>query len=318
MISLKEFAEKLSKEKSVAIFSHMRPDGDTVGCAIALKLALEKMGIKADLYCTDIIPERLSYLKASEEFSRELKGEYTALFAIDNAEIHRLGDFTAYYAEFKGNTYNFDHHVSNTRYAKVNYVVDCAANCENTYQLIKQLGVEIDGDIANALATGLVTDTGNFRHKNLTAQTLQIASDLVSKGADLNKIVFNNFNRQTKERAKLFGQTMSKIRYFHNGKLAIATVLKKDFESANAKENETEGFIDFVMGIDTVEVGVCLMEVTENKFHVSLRSKSVNVNEVALLFGGGGHILASGCRINGEYEEVVDKLQDAIGRRIPE
>ena len=171
MITLKEFAEKLSKEKSVAIFSHMRPDGDTIGSAIALKLALEKKGIKADLYCTDDIPEKFSYLKASKEFSKELKGVYTAFFAIDNAEVHRVGDFTADFVEFK-NTYNFDHHVSNTRYAKINYVADCAANCENTYELINLLGVEIDSDIANALATGLVTDTGNFKHKNLTAKTL--------------------------------------------------------------------------------------------------------------------------------------------------
>ena len=123
---------------------------------------------------------------------------------------------------------------------------------------------------------------------------------------------------QTKARAKLHGVVMSKIRYFHNEKLAIATIFKKDIEQAGAKDGDTEGFIDFVMGIDTVEVGVCLMEMEKNKFHVSLRAKSVNVNEVALLFGGGGHILASGCRISGEYEEIVDKLQYVIGVRIPE
>jgi phosphoesterase RecJ-like protein len=316
LITINEFAEKLSKEKSVAIFSHMRPDGDTVGSAVALKLALNQIGIKADLFCVDPIPQKFSYM-AGCDYKTEITEEYTAFFAIDCAEIHRTGDFAESFYNHK-NTYNLDHHVSNSKYAKVNLVIDCAANCENTYNLINLLGAQITPDIANALITGLVTDTGNFRHKNLTAETLFIASDLVKKGADLNKVVYQNFTMQTKARAKLHGVVMSKIRYFHNDKLAIATVFKKDVEQIGAKESDTEGFIDFVMGIDTVEVGVCLMEMEKNKFHVSLRAKSVNVNEVALLFGGGGHILASGCRISGEYEEIVDKLQYAIGVRIPE
>ena len=111
---------------------------------------------------------------------------------------------------------------------------------------------------------------------------------------------------------------MSRIRYFHSDKLAICATFKKDFSETGAKESETEGFIDFIMGIDSVEVGVSLMEIDKNRFKVSFRSKAIDVNEIATLYGGGGHILASGCRMNGEYEEIVDKLQDVIGRRIPE
>ena len=145
MIALKEFSEKLAKEKSVAIFAHMRPDGDTVGSAIALFFALNKMGIKSDLYCTDLIPEKFSYLKGYNAFKNNFSGEYSALFAIDCADIQRIDYFANDFYKHK-NTYNLDHHVSNTRYAKVNYVFDSAANCENTYQLIKLLGVEIDSD----------------------------------------------------------------------------------------------------------------------------------------------------------------------------
>jgi phosphoesterase RecJ-like protein len=109
---------------------------------------------------------------------------------------------------------------------------------------------------------------------------------------------------------------MSKIRYFYNDRFALATVTKKDLELCDAKADETEGFIDFVMGIIGVEVGACVLEIGENKYKISLRSKDTNVNAVASSFGGGGHILASGCQIQGEYEEVVDKLAFAVSREL--
>jgi phosphoesterase RecJ-like protein len=92
--------------------------------------------------------------------------------------------------------------------------------------------------------------------------------------------------------------------------------MQKDVESCGAHPSETEGFVDFIMGIDSVEVGATVMEMGENKYKISLRSKGVNVNAVAGSFGGGGHILASGCQINGEYEEVIDKLSFAVSREL--
>jgi phosphoesterase RecJ-like protein len=111
---------------------------------------------------------------------------------------------------------------------------------------------------------------------------------------------------------------MSKIRYLLDGKLAVASVLQSDLESSGALPDETEGFIDFVMGIKGVEVGVCIMQIGGDKYKCSLRSKTVDVNAVASRFGGGGHILASGCQIQGEYEEVVDDIRYAVKQQIPE
>ena len=109
---------------------------------------------------------------------------------------------------------------------------------------------------------------------------------------------------------------MSKIRYFLDGRFAVASVLEKDILESGAKKDETEGFIDFVMGIDGVEVGACVLEMGKNKYKISFRSKGTDVNEVAGTFGGGGHVLASGCQIQGEYEEVVDKICFAVSRHI--
>lgn len=319
MISLSELANKLSCERKLALFCHVRPDGDAIGSMLALKLCLQSLGKEVEVFCDDSIPARFSFLP--EIFSIKSQGfipnDYTALVSVDSADITRLGCFAEEFDKHK-NTYSIDHHISNPRYAKINYVVDSASNCENVLDLVLETGVEISKDMANLLALGLVTDTGNFRHQNVTPETFMSASLLKQRGADFNQIIYHNFNKQTKERAKLFGLVMSKIRYFYDDKFAVVTITKEHLEQSGAQPSETEGFIDFIMGIDTVEIGASIMEIDKNKYKISLRGKTANVNSVASAFGGGGHVLASGCQIYGEYEEVVDKLRYEVGKEIPE
>ena len=316
MITVKELAEKLLKEKSVAIFCHARPDGDTIGSACALKLALIVKGVKAEVFCSDPVPQKYLFLSEPQKIIKDYAedfAEFSALLASDNAEITRLGDFAEAFSKHK-NTYSVDHHISNTKYAKINLVLDRASNAENVFDVIKERGAEITPELANLLAMGVMTDTGGFRHKNVTAETFFTAGELVKFGADMNNIYYETFTRQRKERAALFGITMSKIRYFYGGRAAIATVRLKDLLTTRALQEETEGFIDFVMGISGVEIGACVMETDSCKFKISLRSKGADVNAVAAIFGGGGHKLASGCKITGDYEEVIDRLVVAIGK----
>ncbi len=313
MISLSELSSKLKQEKSVALFCHIRPDGDTLGSALALSCALKNLGIRAQVFCDDVVPSRFFFLDEVKEVKREIDGEYSAFVAIDCADTTRLGNLYDAFSRHK-NTYLIDHHVSNTRYAKINYVFDNSSNCENILALIEELGVDINKEIATLLVMGIMTDTGNFRHKNVSANTMFSAGKMVEKGADLNTVYYHMFTKQSKERAKLFGQTMSKIRYFLDDRFAVATIRLTDIEESKARPEDTEGFVDFVMGIDTVEVGACIMELALNKFKISFRSKGADVNAVAGTFGGGGHVLASGCQINGEYEEVIDKITFAVSR----
>ncbi len=316
MISLRELSEKLKSERTLALFCHIRPDGDSIGSALALSLALKNLGKRVDVFCDDQIPSRFFFLNEPKNIKNTIDfSEYSAFVAIDCGDVTRLGSFALDFSKNK-NTYNIDHHISNDRYAKVNYVVDNASNCENIYALLIEMGVEITQDIANHLMLGIMTDTGGFKHKNVTAQTLAVASKLKESGADINSIYYHMFTAQTKARAKLFGVVMSKIRYFHDDRLAVATVTKEDIEKCGAKPDETEGFIDFIMGIDCIEVGACIMEIGKDKYKISFRSKGANVNAVAGTFGGGGHILASGCQIQGEYEEVVDKVAFAVKREL--
>ena len=296
---------------------HIRPDGDAIGSAVALYLGLNKIGVKTDVYCADNIPEKFSFIKSTLNFKRVLDTEYSALVAVDSAEITRLGDFAEVFYNHK-NTYNIDHHVSNTRYAKINYVEDNASNSENVLKLAQLLNVQIDSEIANLLFMGILTDTGGFKHKNVKEETLLRAGQLIGLGADGNSIYYHCFTKQSKERAKLFALATSRIRYFLEDRFAVLSIFLKDFEDTGAKPEDTEGFIDFVMGIDCVEVGACVMQMQNDKYKISFRAKNTDVNAVAGVFGGGGHVLASGCQISGDYEEVIDKIRYAVKTHIKE
>lgn len=315
MISLSELAKKLLAEKKIALICHVRPDGDTIGSACALKRALISKGIEVQVFCEDKVPEKFMFLPDAKEIKNTLDSSFSTIVAIDCADIQRVGAFADIFQKAK-NTFVIDHHISNTRFGKTNYVVDNPANAQNVYELIREMGCEIDVECANLLYMGLITDTGNFRHKNVIPETFIVASNLVKIGADFNGIYYRMFSAQSKQRAKLFGKTMSKIRFMLDGRFAIATVMLSDLNESGAKADETEGFIDFVMGIEGVEVGACLLEMAPESFKISFRSKSANVNAVAGSFGGGGHILASGCRINLPYEEVIDRITFAVSREL--
>ncbi len=317
MISLKLFAEKLKREKAVAIFIHVRPDGDTVGSGLALWSALNNIGVEADIFSNDAIPQNFSFIEETKfvKYDIDLSKGYSAFVLVDVADANRIGKFFEIYTSSK-NTYNIDHHVSNTMHGAFNYVVDKASNCENVMDLIMELNAPITERIANLLALGMVTDTGNFTHKNVTQETFYKAGVLQGKNANFNQIYYNTFIKQTKSRAKLFGLTMSKIRYLLNDRFAVITVRREDLILSGAKPEQTEGFIDFVMGIDSVEVGACLLELEEKKYKISLRSKKADVNAVATSFGGGGHVLASGCQISADYEEIIDKLSYRVSQQL--
>ena len=311
--SLAEMAEKWKKYGSFAVFCHVRPDGDTIGSAIALREYLLATGKKADLFCSDVIPDSFRFFKPTEDFRTEITAKYDAFVAVDCASADRLGDLASAFLNAE-NTFNIDHHVSNERYAKYNFVRDRAANCENIYELFTLSATALSATAARALLLGISTDTGNFAHKNVTGNTLRVAGALVDAGADLNLISYEMFKRQSKARAKLFGNVVSKIRYALSGTLAIAVITTADLSAAGAKPSETEGIIDFVLSIDGVGVAASVLETGDLRYKISFRSKKTDVNGVAGMFGGGGHTLASGCMIAGYLEDVIDKITFAVSR----
>lgn len=317
-MTITEIATELKKVKSALIFSHNRPDGDTVGSATALRLALQKLGVKADIVCNGDIPDKLKYLTGTEFYTKTPKEneKYQAHVSVD---CSTEGMFSELFSCYQKNplTFNIDHHVSNTKYAKFNYVENTSSTCEIIYRLIEALGVKIDKDIADCLLTGIVTDTGAFCHSNVTENTLYVASVLKGFQGDLHKIIKLNFKNQTKQRSDLYASVISKMRYRLDGKVGIIVITRSDIESAGAVDNMTEGFIDYPLTVDTVEVAISLLETGKNRYKISLRSKGkVDVNEIASIYGGGGHVLASGAVLNGYLEDIIDKLCFNVEQRL--
>ena len=314
-MSLKEIAAELNKFSSVLIFCHTRPDGDTLGCATALKIALEKKGKKADIICDSAVPEKFGFIPAINSVVnnvKELSCRYEAHVAVDCSVEGMMGE-TYYHFVKSNNTFNIDHHISNSKYAKFNYVENRAACCEIMYEFLTVGGFDIDEEVSTCLMLGICTDTGYFIHSNVTDSTLFIASELLKRGAKLHEIGKKLFKSQKKARALLYADVTSKIRFYLDDKLAMISIMKQDLEKFDATSDMTEGFIDFPVSIEGVEVAVSILENKPNCYKISFRSSGkVDVNKVAASFGGGGHILASGCMINGFFEDVKDKVIRAV------
>lgn len=313
-MTISEFSRVLGGFPSILIFTHTRPDGDTLGSAAALKYAFEYLGKKADILCPSPLPDKYRCFSFYDEILAKIPaGPYGAHVAVDCSTEQMTGNFVGHFFSNKNN-FNIDHHVSNTAYARYNFVANSASCAENIKLAIDGLGVPLTQKIAGALLLGIVTDTGCFAHKNVTPDTLHSAADLVAAGADLNEINYRMYKAQPLERARLFAIAASSLKMYHGGSLAIISVRKEDFAKTGATQDMTDGFTDFALGIEGTEVAVSVMETADKKFKVSFRSKGrVNVNEVASTFGGGGHVLASGCMLMGYYEDVIDKLVFTVG-----
>ncbi len=318
METLQEIAKRILAAKSVLILTHMRPDGDAYGSALALSCALKQLKISVQVCDETDIPSNLAFLDGVQEVKKKPQGEYDLVIALDCSDEARLGALQECFWAAKRkkiDTINVDHHVSNTRFARYNYVRECAANCMNVYALIKDMGGALDKKIAEYLLVGLLTDSGNFAHDDVTEETFLLAAELVKAGADISYYHYHLFKKQPKERAKLFAKVMDKIRYYHENRFAVIVVTQSLMKECNADAGMTEGFVDFPLNVEEVEVAASVMEVKRGQYKISLRSKSyADVNKIAGVYGGGGHIRAAGCMLFGDVEEVLDKLSYTVSQ----
>lgn len=313
--SIAEICEQLKIAEKIAVFCHVRPDGDALGSGVALATVLNNAGKIAVICCDDLVPEKYNFIDKMSEVKVKLPDgvEFDTFICVDCADVNRLGSFSNAFVSFKGRKINIDHHISNKKFADYNYVSECPATSEILTEIIKFAGYEIDKEIADLLMLGLITDSGNFTHNDVTDKTFEIAALLRKKGADVNRINYEIFSRQSKLRAVLFGKVTNNMRFALEDKLAFVVVGLDLIDKADSDRSITEGFVDFPLTIDGVEVSVSLLEVKKRQYKISLRSKGkVNVNAVAATFGGGGHVFASGCMLIGELEEVIEKITYAV------
>ena len=316
--SLEQIANRIKSAKSVLIMTHMRPDGDAFGSALALSSALDGLGIANEVCVETDIPSNLAFINGIDRVKKVPTKPYDLLVTVDCSDEQRLGGLQDEFLSAKRkkiDTVNIDHHISNNGFAKYDFVRECSANCMNVAALIADMGAPFDKKTAEYLLIGLLTDSGNFAHDDVTEETLTLAARLVAAGADIRYYHYMLFKKQSKARAALFAKTMSGMRYYHDDRFAVIVVSKENMDACGADNGMTEGFVDFPLNVETVEVAASIMEIKKGQYKISLRSKEyADVNKIAGVYGGGGHVRAAGCMLFGDVEEVIDKLSYTVSQ----
>ena len=302
-------ADFLKEHDNYYILTHQSPDGDTMGSGFALCFALRKMGKNANVLCSDDFPKRYDFMYEGYEPKKFAPETITA---VDVADRKLLGTRLAQYGDYTDLC--IDHHVSNERYAKMLLLhPDAAATCEVLYQVLTEMGAELDKHIAQCLYTGIATDTGCFKYANTTRQAHIIAAQLMEYGVDIEHINRRMFDIKSMARLKVEQYINSAMEYYLDNKCAMAAVTLDTVRKTGLAQEEFEGIAGMSVQLEGVQVGVIIKEKEEGKFKVSMRSASdIDVSAICAKFGGGGHVKAAGCTLEGSLADVKLRLLSGI------
>jgi len=315
-------AEEVRKARTIAVLSHVRPDGDAIGSQLALALSLSGLGKAVAAWNEDGLPEAFSFLSKSELVTVPPKDPKTfdLVIALDTATRDRLG--TPLQAIKQANCWiNIDHHVSNPSYGDLNYLdLTSPATGQIVFELIQEQRYPLNLEIAEALFVAISTDTGSFRYRNTSAHTFEVAAELVRHGVDVGRISHFLYESQPKRRVLLLHELLQSAHFYADDQIGTMALTMEKKKQLGIQPADTDGLIDIVRGIETIIVAILFEELENNRVRVSMRSKRVeiDVNKICGEFGGGGHPLAAGARIRGplEYVEklVANRVSDEIAR----
>lgn len=307
-IDSKRVAQILCENDNILILTHKSPDGDTIGSGIALCRLFLAMGKKARVENSDST-ERYDFLYENLTMP-EFDPEY--IIAVDIADTKLLGDKLSKYADKVDLC--IDHHGSNTEYAKELYLCpDDGAACLSIYRILKEMGASITPEIADALYTGISTDTGCFRYANASAECYSAAADLINLGARSAYINILMFETKPASYFKLLTETFAGMRLFCGGKCCVLKVTQKMLKETGASSEHCDAISAMARRIEGAVVGITMKENDQGQYKFSLRSYDpIDSAKLCAAFGGGGHRFAAGCSPKGDAEEALQKLVDMI------
>ena len=304
---LNDIASLLKEGKKFLVASHKDPDGDAIGSALALSEALILYGKEVITYNAGPIPDSLSHLSGIERVVDSIDPgfDFDALLVLDCGNIERVGEMHSVLSKIRP-LINIDHHRNNSQFGDLNFVDDQSSSVgEIIYKLMKSADFPINKSIAENIFVSLQSDTGSFRYENTTSDTFHIAGDMVDWGVRPWKISRNVMDLYSLKKLKLLEITLKTIELYHSGMLGLLTITKEMQSKANAREFDSEGFVDYPRLIAGVEVGALIKEAGKNFFKISLRSNDwVNVSDLARYFGGGGHPRAAAFTMEGRLEYI--------------
>lgn len=313
-MTLDNILEEINKAESIVILTHENPDGDAVGSSLALYNALKNYGKNADV----IIPEYsrcFEFLPGCSEIKKESNIEnYDLVITVDTATLKMLNGCTKYFENARTSIV-IDHHGTNTMYGDYNFVnPDAPACCQILLVVLQYFNMDITKDIGSCLLTGIITDTGGFKYSGTNVETFEFVAELLNKGVNVSKIYRRVLETTTKSSFELRKIAESRLEFLYDGKVTYTYITLNDEEKVNAETGDHEGIVNIGKCIEGVEVSVFVRELKNGKgWKASLRSNEyVNVSDVALLFGGGGHPRAAGCTMQGELQQVKDKVLNEV------
>jgi len=312
---LSDIVDIINRYDSFLITSHVRLDGDALGSELALYQILMNMGKNVVVYNQDETPEIYCFLPGSDKIVHALPAleNFDAVFVLDCSELKRIGD-EAHRIGTMERIINIDHHVSNENFGSVTLIDHCASSsAELIYRLIQTIKSTITKEAAINLYAAILTDTGGFCYRNTSRDTLIAAGNLVEKGADPQWISENIYESYPLVKIRLLTLVLETLAFDWERKVGYMLITRKDLEHTGACNEHTEGFVDIPRSIRGVQISILFIELSEHQFKVSFRSKGkINVERVASSFGGGGHINAAACNINGYFESVLRRVLKVI------
>lgn len=308
IITLKQAAEKLKSAEKILVTAHVNPDGDSLGSTLAMLQILRAMNKNVCAYIDDKLPKNFLTLPCIDEIIRPADNEKISvdLMIVLDTSVDRIGKV----AEITdAPILNIDHHVTNKNDAGDLYLEsEAAATCEIIFKLCHELDIKISTDIAICLYAGLATDTGFFNYSNTKPATFRAAAELVECGVKPN-LIAEQVEKRTFSEVKVVSEALKTTKLYFGGKVVGMFV---DEELAKQTDS-TEGLIDLIRVIDSVDVAFLLKAKDKNICRVSMRSKTVNVAEIANKLGGGGHIRAAGCTLEMNFDDAKNILIKTIG-----
>lgn len=314
-------ARVLREADSVCICSHVSPDGDTIGSALAMRLVLLGMGKHVRVFCQDKVPDVLEFLSGAEEiqFPEQNTEQYDLFLSVDVSDPARLGTCGPL-RDCCRHTAQIDHHGTNPDFAEVNSVDgDASATCTMIREQMKHLDAPLTKEIAECLYAGISTDTGNFSFDCTDPEAFRVMGDLLEAGLPLADLSMRLFREKSKAQLKLLGRAVEKMTFEADGQIAVMTLTMKDFEECGALSEHADTLVNY--GLETVGTRMALLgrENGDQRIKFSLRARApLTVDDVAASLGGGGHNRAAGISMEGSLETTTRQVVRAMKARLQE
>lgn len=310
--------------QKIGIGGHIRPDGDCIGSCLALYQYLKKSldtSVSITVYLEKPAPI-FSQLKGFEDIETNFpQEEGMDIFFVLDCNLERLGEGAKYFHSAT-KTINIDHHISNTGCGKLNYVMPrIGSTSEIIYDLmVEESGEEIlDKEMAEAVYTGIIHDTGVFQYSNTTPKTMEIGAKLICYGFDFSRLIEETFYQRTYRQTQILGRALMESIRFMDGQCIASCVDRKMMDFYGVNNHDFEGIVNHLRNIKGIHCAIFMYETGTLEYKISMRSdEMVDVSRVATYFGGGGHMRAAGCTMQGTFHDCVNNLSLHIEKQLKE